>query len=513
VNPPPDAPPAPPADRRKGTAWPARVAHLWHIGIWEPATLGDRSPRGRGLAVLRVISITLTVFQETRVVSRAAALSFTSLLSLGPLVAIAVLAGGFALGKQDNQLLTHHISTLLASAAPQLQSLSGEAGAAGTTGEVNPELRRIVDGFVQSARNGYGGAFGALTLIFIVLMMFKSIEDAFNDLWGISQGRSLLMRVVLYWTILTLGAVLFFAAVALLGAGAAVNVFHESLARLPGGERLVTALGWSLPVFSLCLLTLMLTLVYRVVPNTPVLWRAALAGGAVVALLLLLNNVVAFLYVRRVVLTQNLYGQLAVPLVLVLGLYVFWLYVLIGGVISYAVQNVHFRNSQTAWSRLTEAMRERLSLAVLLTIGRRFQACQPPVTAAELGRRLRVPSQILNECLNRLGEMGLVNPLRAAPGRPATELRFQPARPLERITLLDFKRLDDQLGDDPVGHSLERIDPLMHAYEEALGRLGEQPFFQRSLDELFAAHPFPPTPAAEPRPAAELRPCQPSPPT
>jgi membrane protein len=275
----------------------------------------------------------------------------------------------------------------------------------------------------------------------------------------------------------------------------------------------VTALGWSLPVFSLCLLTLMLTLVYRVVPNTPVLWRAALAGGAVVALLLLLNNVVAFLYVRRVVLTQNLYGQLAVPLVLVLGLYVFWLYVLIGGVISYAVQNVHFRNSQTAWSRLTEAMRERLSLAVLLTIGRRFQACQPPVTAAELGGRLRVPSQILNECLNRLGEMGLVNPLRAAPGRPATELRFQPARPLERITLLDFKRLDDQLGDDPVGHSLERIDPLMHAYEEALGRLGEQPFFQRSLDELFAEHPFPPTPAAEPRPAAELRPCQPSPPT
>ncbi|MFZ9838055.1 MAG: YhjD/YihY/BrkB family envelope integrity protein [Opitutaceae bacterium] len=505
-------PPAPPADLRKGPAWLARIAHLWHTGIWEPATLSDRSLRGRGLAVLRVISITLTVFQETRVVSRAAALSFTSLLSLGPLVAISVLAGGFALGQQDNQLLTHHISTLLANVAPQLQSLSGEAGATGAAGDVNPELRRIVDGFVQSARSGYGGAFGALTLIFIVLMMFKSIEDAFNDLWGINQGRSLLIRVVFYWTILTLGAVLFFAAVALLGAGAAVNVFHESLARLPGGERLVAALGWSLPVFSLSLLTLMLTLVYRVVPNTPVLWRAAFAGGAVVALLLLLNNVVAFLYVRRVVLTQNLYGQLAVPLVLVLGLYVFWLYVLIGGVISYAVQNVHFRNSQTAWSRLTEAMRERLSLAVLLTIGRRFRACEPPVTAAELGRRLRVPRQILNECLHRLGAMGLVHPLRAAPGRPATELRFQPARPLDRMTLFDFKRLDDQLGDDPVGHSLESVDPLMHAYEEALGRFSEQPFFQRSLDDLLGAYPFPPPPAAI-RPAQpELRPCQPPPP-
>jgi membrane protein len=109
--------------------------------------------------------------------------------------------------------------------------------------------------------------------------------------------------------------------------------------------------------------------------------------------------------------------------------------------------------------------------------------------------------------------MGLVNPLRAAPGRPANELRFQPARPLERISLLEFKRLDDQLGDDPVGHALECVDPLMHAYEEALGRLGEQPFFQRSLADLLAAHPFPQSPAGAPQAAAELRPCQPLPPT
>jgi hypothetical protein len=64
-----------------------------------------------------------------------------------------------------------------------------------------------------------------------------------------------------------------------------------------------------------------------------------------------------------------------------------------------------------------------------------------------------------------------------------------------------------------VGHSLECVDPLMHAYEEALGRLGEQPFFQRSLADLLTAHPFPETPATDRPPATELRPCQPSPPT
>lgn len=470
-----------------------RLAQLWTREIWLSSSLNDPSFRGWCYAFLRVVSITLTVFAETKVPSRAAALSFSSLLSLGPLIALAVLIGGFVLGKNDDSpFVASQIGALLEQAAPQLRTLEPPGGVAAAPGHaVNPDLVSLINGFIHSARSGYGGVFGALSLILIVLLMFKAVEDAFNDIWGIRLGRSLLMRVVFYWTILTLGAVLFFAAVALLGAGAAINVFNESLARLPGGAGLVSALRWFLPVFSMCLVALILTFVYRVVPNTHVAWRAAFAGAAVVATLLMCNNLVAFFYVRRVVLTQNLYGQLAVPLVLMLGLWIFWLYVLIGGVISYAVQNVHFRTSQAAWGQLTESMRERLSLIVLLTIGRRFRDCLPPVTTSELSDLLKVPTQILNECLNRLGEMQLITPLRPAPNTPATEHRFQPAKPLNRITLLEFKHLDDNLGDDPVGQTLECIDPILREYERGLGRLGEQEFFRKNLEQLFAEHPFP----------------------
>ena len=468
------------------------VTHVWKKEIWAPAHLKDTSPRGWFYASLRVISITWTVFFETKVPSRAAALSFSSLLSLGPLIAIAVLVGGFILGKNDDpNLVANHVGSLLEQVAPQLRSLQAAKDANVSVGEaVNPQLVSMLNGFITSARSGYGGVFGALSLVFIVLLMFKAVEDAFNDIWGIRLGRSLLMRIVFYWTILTLGAVLFFASVTLVGAGAAVNVFNEPLSRLPGGAGLITVLRWSLPAFSLTLLVVMLTLVYRVIPNTHVFWRAAFAGAFVVAALLMLNNLVAFFYVRRVVQTQNLYGQLAVPLVLMLGLYIFWLYILIGGVISYAVQNVHFRNSQAAWGQLAESMRERLSLVVLLTIGRRFQDCLPPITASQLSDLLKVPTQILNECLNRLVEMNLVTTLRPAPNTPATEHRYQPARPLSRINLFDFKTLDDNFGDDPIGQSLERIDPILHHYDDALNRIGEQPFFQKSLEALFTEHPF-----------------------
>lgn len=474
------------------TGLPQQFFHLWQKEIWLTSHLKDTSPRGWFYACLRVISITWTVFFETKVPSRAAALSFSSLLSLGPLIAIAVLVGGFVLGKNDNpNLIANKVGALLEQVAPQLRSLESAKNAAHTPGDaVNPELVSMLNGFVSSAQSGYGGAFGAFSLIFIVLLMFKAVEDAFNDIWGIRLGRSLLMRIVFYWTILTLGAVLFFAAVALLGAGAAVNVFNESLAKLPGGDGLIAVLRWSLPMFSFTLLAVMLTLVYRVIPNTHVFWRAAFAGAFAVAALLMLNNFVAFFYVRRVVQTQNLYGQLAVPLVLMLGLYIFWLYVLIGGVISYAVQNVHFRNSQAAWGQLTESMRERLSLVVLLTIGRRFQDCLPPIAASQLSDLLKVPTQILNESLNRLVSMQLITTLRPSADTPATEYRYQPARPLSRINLYEFKTLDDNFGDDPIGQSLERIDPILHHYDDQLNQLAKQDFFQKSLEQLFAEHPF-----------------------
>ena len=151
-----------------------RLTHVWKKEIWASAHLQDTSPRGWLFACLRVISITGTVFIETKVPSRAAALSFSSLLSLGPLIAIAVLVGGFILGKNDDpNLVANQVGALLEQVAPQLRSLQTANNADATIGEaVNPELVSMLNGFITSARSGYGGVFGALSLIVIVLLIF-----------------------------------------------------------------------------------------------------------------------------------------------------------------------------------------------------------------------------------------------------------------------------------------------------------------------------------------------------
>jgi membrane protein len=491
----------------------ARLAHIYHREIWQSALLKNRSPRGILYAVLRVVSITLTVFSETRITSRAAALSFSSLLGLGPLIAISVLIGGFILGGNSDQVIADKIGSLIESVVPQLreldpatdqpQQLDGSAPDQDLTArlhrndgrhhpgdKVNRDVVTFVSNIIKAARTGLGGVFGTISLILIVLLLFKSIEDAFNDIWGVRTGRSVLVRVVFYWTILTLGAVIFFAAITLVGASAFMTVFSTTMTRVPGGAELMGAFRWSLPIFSITLLAVLLTLVYRVIPNTRVFWTAALVGALVVTALLLLNNFVALLYVRRVIQTKSLYGSVALPLVLMLGLYVFWLYVLIGGIVSYAVQNVNFRNSQAAWSTLPEITRERLSLVVFLTICRRFRECLPPASASHLSAMLKVPTQLVNECLGRLEKLKLVTPVVLDPTDTENDACYQPARPLNRTTLFDFKTLDDNFGENSLGSTLEHIEPLIARYDAALSQVGTSEFFQKSLDQLFAEHPF-----------------------
>ncbi|KXU36420.1 hypothetical protein AXK11_04510 [Cephaloticoccus primus] len=518
-----------------------RFLALYTKEIWQPARLDDTSLRGRFYAVLRVISITITVFTETKAASRASALSFSSLLGLGPLVAIAMLVAGMVLDDKDPDLAVNTLNRVIRFIAPQVAEYEAQTSAEGLSPHApstsraaaaiapNPTLQgglnrpnagpgadegsgaetattappnaggqqalneriddsaeatveRMLSGFISGSRSGTAGAVGALTLILIVILLFKGIEDAFNEIWGLREGRSWLMRIIYYWTILTLGAVLFFASITLLSAGAFVNVF---VAKLPFGAELLQLIRWLLPLSSGLLVISMLTLFYRYIPNTQVYWRAAFAGAVIVALLLLANNFLAFIYVRRVVISRSLYGSLGIMPILMFGLYIFWLYVLIGGQISYAVQNARFRSSQAAWGNLSHASREHLLLLVFLTVARRFQDCLPACSASQLSDIIKAPTQIINECLQRLVDMRFLTPIPAAETEPTSDFLYQPARPLNRTSLADFKSCFESFGEEAASEeAMHALDPLLPRYIAALRAGRDAALLNTPLDQL-----------------------------
>lgn len=486
-----------------------RLFLLYQKEIWQSAYLRDRSLRGIIYALLRIVSITLTGLTETRATSRAAALSFSTLLGLAPLIGLAVLVAGFAMGANNTELVTDKLNDLIKFIAPQISHYE-ESGVPNEAPEgakavdstksdrklvVNPELITFINNSIAGTRSSTGGLVSTISLLAIVLLLFTSVEQVFNDIWGVHGGRSWLVRIVSYWTILTLGAVLFFGSVGALSAARFINYFRE---HLPFGSAVANALTFGLPALSMMLLILILTLFYRFIPNTHVFWRAAFTGAVAVALLLELNNLLAFSYFSRVNMTRSLFGSLALLPVLMIGLYIFWLVVLIGGQISYAVQNVHFRNSQAAWGNLSASTRERITLVVLLTIARRFQACLPAGTVSEIGGTVKVPTQVLNECLSRLVDLNLISPIPPRPNSASSDYLYQPARPLSRITLQQFRNTFSNFGHDPAGEGLGRIDPVVERYEKALSELNSEELFTTPLDVLLA-HSAPDLPVASPK--------------
>ena len=458
-----------------------RLARLWQRDIWQSTLRTDRSLRGWFYALLRACSILGTTFSQTKTASRAADLSFSSMLGLGPLIAIAVQVASTVFGERDPRLGVNLLDRLITFIAPQLEQYDRVNGTGAVA--INPELVSLVNGFIKGAQSSTAGVVGGLLLVVIVLFLFKSIEDAFNEIWGVRRGRTLMWRIASYWSILTLGGVLFFASVELVGTQAFVD---SLLGRLPFGADIIGFVRASLPSLSFILLVAVLAVFYRTIPHTRVIWAAALSGAAVVALLLMANNFLQFLYLERVVLTKSLFGSLGIIPVLMFGLYVFWLIVLVGGQISYAVQNVDVRYSKMAWGSLSANNRERLSLAVLMAICRRFQAGGPPISAAELSDAVRLPTQVLNECLNRIVDLGFVIGVPRAPGTSQADEAYHPARPLSQITLFEFKSAADRFGADPAGDALERIDPIVRGFGEAAERIGVEAFFRMSVEQLLS---------------------------
>ncbi len=494
----------------------ARLRRLWEHDIWLNVSARDRSLRGRLFAPLRIVSITVSGLHEIKVAARAAALSYSSLLSLGPLVALTVLISGFAIGDRDPAVIAQSLNRIISFIAPQVGHYD-DAGATPTAPQLqqapSPAARdrgtpdgprrgaereggppdpapppggmvSLISDFITSSRSGAAGAVGLLTLLLIVVSLFSTIENTFNDIWGVRRGRNWLTRIVYYWTVMTLGAVLFFMSVTLLSAGAFLNVFDGLFGWLPLGAQLREFFRWLLPSASGLLLIALLAVFYRTIPNTRVRWGAAFIGAAVVTALLFLNNFVAFLYFRQIIATKSLYGSVALPLVLMLGLFVFWFIVLVGGQLTYAIQNVRYRSSQTAWHSLNAATRESLSLLLLLLIARRFRECLPAYSTTGLSHRIRVPAQVLNESLNRLCDVGLIALLPSSDTRDQSDYRYQPARPLNRITLVDFRRLFEQYGEAPTGEMLDDVDPILAHYHDRMSSALAHAAGGRTLDQL-----------------------------
>lgn len=231
-------------------------------------------------------------FIDDRCFESAGALSYTTVFALVPASAVvfAVLSAFPVFDAWTQRLLDLVFASFVPDAA---QAVAGTLhGLAGSARQLSPA--------------------GVAALLASVLLTMLAIEQTFDRIWRVPQPRPTLWRLVVYWTLLTLGAL---AAAASLAASA----------WLFGPVATAGGLAWMPALMALAVFTL----AYRLIPNRPVPMRFALAGGVLATVLFEAAKAGFAAYLRNTSLEQ-LYGALAVIPIFLLWVWLSWLVVLLG---------------------------------------------------------------------------------------------------------------------------------------------------------------------------------------
>ena len=460
--------------------------------IWEYGVGGEPSLKGQWIAFLRILSIAWRGLIENHLLSRAAALSYSSLIALGPLVAVVVvLSSSFIRTDAETQ-----IKRALLFISPSLQEMVTiqEGNESSEESQMATALDTLISQIIEGAQALLGqintsgsktfGFIGALILIWIVIQLLTSVETTLNQIWGVHQGRPWSRRIVFYWTFISLGA--------LLGLGSTALFSASNLMRMIDWVPFASVLGTLIvpftPFMSFGMLVLLLTLFYRFFPNTSVAFKPALVGSLLTASLLFINNYLSILYVHRVISIQSLYGSVGIIPVMMIGLFFFWVLILLGGQLTYAVQNVRFLANQAAWQRISPLVREIVTLSAFLQIGRRFHNCEPAPSMNQISKQLHIPVNVLNESLEILEEIGWITRIAVDDGKDEMEESgYRPAKPLLSYNLSRFKTAMGEFGQSDMADSLVRADPLLEKYTKALRWHEKDELCQSSLPELFGS--------------------------
>lgn len=381
--------------------------------------------------LLRIAHFWLLVgksFARNRCPVRASALAFSTLLALIPMLAVVFgIATSIVKGQGEDRArllvekLVYAIIPYSATDQPQ-DSKNTEVD------KLRDDAVQKITEFISKAQSGAVGVTGMIALVVVALTMLMRIEATFNDIWGVTRGRSWYTQIILYWAVISLGPVLLITALALTG-GAQFEQSKQWLAELPFVGGLMVK--FLLKFFPFAVLTLMFAMFYQLMPNTRVRPQAAIVGGLVAGLLWQLNGWLGFLFITRVTSNNAIYGSIGMIPVIMIGLYFSWLILLFGAQVAYAFQNREAYLSEKQAESVNQRGRELTALRIMATAGRHFDEGRRAPSINQFADMLGVPTKLVSQLLHVLLRAGLIVETHDR------ECGYAPARPLNQITAYD----------------------------------------------------------------------------
>lgn len=442
-----------------------KLKGLVHGGLWDIEA--ESLSRGR-IFLLRqgqLLMLVVRDFIADRCLLQASALTYASLLSIVPLLALmfSLLKG---LGVQNT-----------------LEPLILQQLAVGSERIVSEIIS-----YIENTNVGRLGVAGLITLFLTVLMLLSNIEKSFNAVWGVEETRPLFRRFADYFFVVMIGPVLVLVAISMTSTLQS-TAFLQALKEQAYVGDLIVLIFKVLPYVGMWVA---FTSLYIFMPNTKVSIRAALTGGIFGGTLWQLAQW-GYVYFQVGVARYNaIYGTMAALPILMVWIYLSWLIVLLGLEVTYASQNLRTVRREIRGTKVNFFSRELAALNILLVVGEAFIQGERSWTLNRLAAELDLPPRLGRDILAQLVRLGFLSEVNREQD---DDLAYQPGRAPQHILLHTVVKAmrEDGVSCTRLGTPPERdvVRELGRRLEEsgrlALENLTLQDIVERILDEKQSA--------------------------
>ena len=423
------------------------ILEFFRTGIWMVPEKGLSRTNAFAVRTLKIFLLSVRRFREKQCPVKASALTFYSMLSVVPIVAMFFgIAKGFGFEKKlQAQLMakfSEHEDVLL-------------------------KVFEFSNSLLQKTKVGVVAGIGVVFLFWSVISVLGYIEYSFNDIWNVKKGRTFARKCSDYLSVMLVCPVIF-----LLASSLTVTMVSQvkfiaarlGLLGVPPGPILLL-----LDVLPFVLIWVLFTFLYIFMPNTKVRLRSGLIAGVVAGTV---YQATQWLYVVfQVGMAKNnaIYGSFAALPLFLIWMQVSWLIVLLGAVISFAVQNADTLVFPVDAAKVSPEKRRLLSLMIARLVIRNFAAGEKALTAPEIAARLEMPSPLMRRILTDFAASGLFSVTRV---EEYEEPAYQPAFDIHRITVKTVLDALDRCGSVelafPATEDYQGLSETLAAFESAM---------------------------------------------
>jgi membrane protein len=375
---------------------------------------------------LKAIIMTIRNSMELKLNVLAASLTYRTLLSLVPgLAVLFAVARGFGL----LNIIKSQISTYF----------PGQE-------EILVEVTGFIDNSLEHAQGGVFAGVGVIVLLYTVFILFSDIENNFNTIWQLSKGRTIQRRISDYFALIFIMPVFIVLNSALSLMISSSTMYFDAFSYIL--NPLVTQVLNILPFF---IIILVLTLLYKFMPNTKVKFLNAFIAALVAGTALQIFQLVYISGQLWITKYNAIYGSFAALPLLLLWLQLSWNIVLMGVELSFSLQNIRKFYFEKETKNISRRYNDFFTILITSVIAKRFAEEKPPLTIDEISEKHSIPIRLTNQIVDLLQELQMVSP---TPSEEDDEIMaYQPAFD---INLMSVKLLMKKI--DAYGSENFRID-------------------------------------------------------